>query len=118
MLTILQSRHAKTIALEFEGKATKEDAVNLDSHVKERFKDSEEFNILAIMHDVDGSTLKGMTNGIKFDAKRWKQFNKFAVISEKEWIGTLAELGKYLPGIESKHFRKDELEEAWEWIAK
>ncbi|WP_267897311.1 SpoIIAA family protein [Peribacillus saganii] len=55
---------------------------------------------------------------ISIHAKRWKQFNKFPVISEKEWIGTLAELGNYLPGIKSKHFKKEELEQAWDWITK
>jgi len=118
LLTILPSRDAFTIAVEFSGQATKEDAMLLDNEVGQRFKEKQKFNILAIMHEVDGSTFKGVTEGLKFDAKRWLQFNKFAVVSEKTWLEALTQLGTFLPGIVAKHFEKDELEEAWTWIQK
>ncbi|HAQ06604.1 MAG TPA: STAS/SEC14 domain-containing protein, partial [Bacillus bacterium] len=87
MIEILHSRDPSTIALVFSGKATEQDAEVLDGYVKVSFKEDEKFNILAIMKDVDGSTFKGMIDGVTFDMKRWSQFNKFAVISEKDWIG-------------------------------
>ncbi|WP_233269506.1 STAS/SEC14 domain-containing protein [Alteribacillus sp. YIM 98480] len=116
MLKIHPSPEASTIAVEFEGKATQEDARVLDNHVKAHFKDHETFNVLAVMHDIDGSTLKGAIEGVKFDTKRWNQFKKFAVVSEKKTVETSAELGNLLPGIKSKHFKKDELEAAWNWL--
>lgn len=116
MLNFLPSRDEYTIAVEFDGKATKEDAQKLDEYAKEQFGEDQKFNILAIMHDVDGTTLKGMTQGIKVDAKNWNQFRKFAVVSEKNWIQWAGELGNYLPGIEAKHFEKNQVEEAWNWI--
>ncbi|PLT32087.1 STAS/SEC14 domain-containing protein [Bacillus sp. V5-8f] len=76
-----ESRHI-TIAIEFDGKATKEDAMILDNYVRSNFQENEKFNILAIMHGLDGMTVRGIVDGVKFDAKRWMQFNKFAVISD------------------------------------
>ncbi|MFT9849960.1 SpoIIAA family protein [Aneurinibacillus sp. REN35] len=116
MLLIHPSREESTVVVEFSGTATQDDAQRLDRHVKERFSEDEAFNILAIIQDIDGSTVKGMTSGIKFDAKRWKQFNKIAVVSEKKWLDTLTELSSYLPGIDSRHFEKDQLDEAWNWL--
>ncbi|MBM7693926.1 hypothetical protein JOC77_003370 [Peribacillus deserti] len=116
MLSILPSRYDDTIAVEFSGKAIKEDAEKLEQNVQQRFNDHTHFNILAVMQDLDGSTFQGMVHGLKFDAKRWSQFNKFAVISEKNWLKNAAQLGNILPGIKSKHFTKDQVEEAWDWI--
>ncbi|RFU61235.1 SpoIIAA family protein [Peribacillus glennii] len=118
MLSIFPSKDKSTIAIEFAGKATKEDAQNLDRYVQNNFEENEKFNFLAIMHDIDGMTAKGIVNGVKFDVKRWKQFNKFAVISDKKWIEELAEAGTHLPGIKARHFNKGQENEAWDWIKK
>ncbi|RSK53245.1 STAS/SEC14 domain-containing protein [Bacillus canaveralius] len=116
MITFLPNNNTSTITLKFDGKATKEDAEKLDNYVKAHFADNQKFNIFAIIHDIDGSTIKGVIDGVKFDAKRWRQFNKFTVVSEKDWLAALTMLGNYLPGIEAKHFGKDQLEEARRWI--
>ncbi|WP_053219310.1 SpoIIAA family protein [Virgibacillus senegalensis] len=116
MLSFLPSQEEKTIAVQFTGEATKEDADQLENYVREHFPQGGSFNILAIVHDIKGSTLKGMIEGMKFDAKHWEQFKKFAVVTEKDSIESLTKIGKYLPGITVKQFEKDELSEAWDWL--
>lgn len=116
MMNFLPSKDDSTIAVEFEGKATKEDAQKLDERAKENFGDDRKFNIFALIHDVDGSTLKGMAEGFKTDAKHWKQYRKIAVVSDRDWIKKAGSLGDYLPGIEVKHFEKSQQDEAWKWI--
>ncbi|MBT2687394.1 STAS/SEC14 domain-containing protein [Bacillus sp. ISL-47] len=118
MLQFIESQDPSTIALAFNGNATKEDAEKLDQYVRENFNEDEKFNILAIMTDVDGTTFQGATEGVKFDIKRWKQFDKFAVVSDKDWIGTVSKLSNYLPGITVEYFEGHQLEEAWMWIKK
>ncbi|WP_093210279.1 STAS/SEC14 domain-containing protein [Sediminibacillus albus] len=116
MLSFLPSQDEKTIAVQFTGEAVKEDAERLEKHVQEYFPQGGSFNVLAIMHDVEGSTLKGMVKGMKFDAKHWEQFNKFAVVSDKKSIKSFADIGRYLPGITVKQFDKDGLARAWDWL--
>ncbi|URM33379.1 STAS/SEC14 domain-containing protein [Cytobacillus firmus] len=118
MLQFIESRSPSTIALAFNGNATKEDAEKLDQYVRENYKDDQKFNILAIMTDVDGTTFQGATEGMEFDIKRWKQFNKFAVVSDQDWIGTVSKVTNYLPGITVEYFEGHQLEEAWSWILK
>jgi hypothetical protein len=116
MLTFIPSRDESTIAVEFSGTATKEDAEKLEQYVRERFGENQEFNIFAKMHDVDGTTLMGMAYGMKFDAKRWSQFRKFAVVTDLKWLEAVTELGRFLPGLEARHFDKGEEEAAWVWL--
>lgn len=116
MLEILKSRDPSTVALSFEGKATREDAERLDEHVKFHFREDEKFNVLAFINEIDGTTIPGVINGLKVDMKRWNQFNNFAIISDKELVGNLASLANYLPGLRVKYFKADQLGEAWEWI--
>lgn len=116
MINFLPSEDDSTVALEFDGKATKADAEKVDEFVKLKFGENKKFNIFAIMHDVDGSTLKGMAKGIKVDAKHWSQFRKFAVVSDKNWLQAAGDLGNFLPGVKAKHFEKSQKQEAWEWI--
>ncbi|MGP4079086.1 STAS/SEC14 domain-containing protein [Pseudalkalibacillus sp. R45] len=116
MFEILPSQDPKTIALEVHGKAGEEDVNKLDQYVEANFGNDEDFNVLAIFGELDGTTFKGLVEGMKFDTKRWDQFNKFAVVSEKSSIEKFTKLGDHLPGITSKHFDKDEEVEAWKWI--
>ncbi|WP_153462785.1 STAS/SEC14 domain-containing protein [Sediminibacillus terrae] len=116
MLSILPSQDEKTIAVQFSGEATKEDAKRLEEHVKEEFPEGDSFNVLAVIHDIEGSSLKGMAEGMKFDAKHWEQFDKFAVVTAKDGVESFAKIGKYLPGISVRQFDKDQLSEAWDWL--
>ncbi|WP_010651692.1 STAS/SEC14 domain-containing protein [Oceanobacillus massiliensis] len=116
MFQFLPSREPSTIAVQVRGKVTKEDAENLEQYVKKEFGDDTPFNILAIFLDVGGTTFQGITEGSKFDAKRWGQFRKFAVVSDKNLMKVSAKLGDYLPGITVEYFEVDQVEEAWNWI--
>ncbi|RHW37377.1 STAS/SEC14 domain-containing protein [Neobacillus notoginsengisoli] len=116
MLTFFPSRDESTVAVKFTGTATREDAEKIERYVSDYFGEKREFNIFAVMDDVDGTTLMGLAYGMKFDAKRWSQFRKFAVVTELKWLEAVTELGKFLPGLEAKHFAKGEEESAWAWI--
>ncbi|MBM7553119.1 STAS/SEC14 domain-containing protein [Thalassobacillus pellis] len=117
MFRFIPSQYTSTIALEVTGKITGEDAARLDEHVKNNFHSDEKFNLLAHYNDIEGTTVRGLIDGTKFDAKRWEQFDKFAVISEHDWMDTAAKAGDKLPGIQMRHFHKDEIDKAWSWLS-
>lgn len=116
MLTFLPSKDPSTIAVEMYGKSTEEDARKLDNFVKENLLDGKEFNLLAVIDNVDGASLKGLAEGIKFDTKRMNQFNKIAIVADQSWSNMIATLSNLVPGIEAKHFDSDQLDDAWNWI--
>lgn len=116
MLSFIPSKDPDTIAVEFEGKAVKEDLVKVDQEIQKRFKDKEKFNVYAIIHEVDGATPKALLEDAKLDVKRWSQYNKMAVVSDKNWLEKMTGLSDILPGVEAKHFRMEEADKAWDWI--
>ncbi len=116
MINILPSEDEATIAVEVSGKADENDAKLMETHVEQRFGPEQPFNILAVIHDIDGTTLSGMAKGLKFDFQYMKRMKKIAVVSEKNWIEKVTELGNYMPGMDLKHFPKGQTEDAWLWI--
>ncbi len=116
MLTFLPSKDPSTIAVEMYGKSTEEDARKLDNFVKENLLDGKEFNLLAVVENVDGASLKGLAEGMKFDTKRMNQFNKIALVADQSWSNMIATLSNWVPGIEAKHFDSGQVDEAWNWI--
>ncbi len=118
MFTFLPSRDERTIALGIEGTVDEEDAKKIEEYVDEHFGDDEPFNVIAYMNEVESTTFKGTLKGMKFDGKRWNQFQKFAIISDKNWIQAATNIGSILPGVKAKHFKKDEVDEAWGWLLK
>ncbi|GGF29027.1 hypothetical protein GCM10010954_30180 [Halobacillus andaensis] len=116
MFTILPSQDPSTIVVEVKGEATGRDALHLDEYIETQFKDEDRFNVIAYIKEMNGITQQGLLKGMKVDAKRWKQFDKFAIISHKDWITASAKVGKYLPGIQVEVFEDKEQEKAWKWM--
>jgi len=116
MLEIIPSRDMMTVAVQFSGKATQNDADKLERYIAEHYGSSQKFNILAIIRDVEGTNLMGMVSGLKFDAKRLNQINKIAAVSNLQWVQSMASLGNMLPTLELKAFSEQDLEKAWAWV--
>lgn len=116
MLVFTPSKDTDTIAMEFDGQATKEDLIKFDKVVEEKFGEKGNFNIYMVVYDFDGGTVKAMLEEMKIDVKRWSQYQKLAVVSDKSLLESMTELSGFLPGIKAKHFDMDEMETAWEWI--
>ncbi len=116
MLTIRPSKDIHTIAVEVNGKVEKEDMMKLDKVIQEKFEDQGKFNVYAIVYDFDGAGLGAVAQELKIDVKRWSQYAKLAVLSEDKKIQAMTEASGLLPGVKTKHFALDEMEEAWSWI--
>lgn len=116
MLEFIPSEDRTTIAIEFSGKATKEDVDKFDQYVQQHFGTDHQFNVFVVIRNMDGSSLKGAYEGMKEDRKRWKQYKKVAMISEKNWVEATMKLTNYLPGISAKYFDQNQIEEAWNWM--
>lgn len=116
MLTFIPSQDSQTIAFEVEGTVTKEDLQELEREIGKRFSKEQPFNAYAVIGQVKMPTVNALIEEGKIDLKRWSQYNKLAVVSEKNWLGPIINLGDFLPGIEAKHFKAKEAEQAWDWI--
>ncbi|PSL40280.1 SpoIIAA-like protein [Planomicrobium soli] len=116
MLTLVPSKDIRTIAVEVNGKVRKEDMEKLDKVIQEKFEEDGKFNVYAVVYDFDGAAFKAVAEEVKIDIKRWSQYGKLAVVSDNKGLKGLTEASGYLPGVKTKHFSLEEMEEAWGWI--
>lgn len=116
MLSFIPSQDSQTLAFEISGTVTKEDLKKLEQEIEKQFSEDQQFNAYAIMQQPEMPTFKAIAEEAKIDMKRWSQYRKLAVVSEKNWLETITNLGGFLPGIEAKHFNMDETQQAWSWI--
>lgn len=116
MLSFIPSKDTETIAMEFEGTATKEDAEKINKIIQDKFADKGKFNIYAVINETEGSAFTGLGESMQVNMEAWNQFHKFAIISPTYTAGQMAEVEKLLPKLEVKHFQMEEMNEAWEWI--
>ncbi len=116
MLSFFTSKDEQTLALEVEGKVTKEDLEKFDNIVFEKFRNDQKFNVYAVIGDIDRPSAGAVFQELAVDAKRWSQYNKLAVVSEQDWHDKLTGMIDKLPGVQVKHFPLDQAEQAWDWI--
>ncbi|EGA89057.1 hypothetical protein GPDM_12562 [Planococcus donghaensis MPA1U2] len=116
MLSIVPSKDVETIAIEFEGAVTHEDAMKIDKIIQDKYADKGRFNIYAIISEENGATFEGLEESMRKNREAWNHFHKFAVISSSHGEEQLVEMKLLLPDIEVKYFKLDEMNEAWEWI--
>lgn len=80
--------------------------------------DDDDINILGYYKDFDGfDSFKAFTQAMKVDFSAISNLNKFAIVTDKKWAKTLAEIeSKIIPGISMKGFSEDEETEAINWL--
>lgn len=79
---------------------------------------NDKINLLAIYKNFDGFvSFKAFIEGIKLDFAAIGNIDKYAIITDKKWVKTLAEVeSKILPGITMKGFSQDEADKAFDWL--
>lgn len=116
MLSIVPSKDIETIAIEVEGRASKADIEKLDHVIRDKVSEKGHFNMYAIIYKVEDSTLFDAADSAEIDRQSWSQARKFAVISEKDWTSAASGWQGFAEGLETRHFKLDEMNDAWEWM--
>ncbi len=116
MLSFFTSKEENTLAIEVEGKVTKDDLEKFDNIVFEKFRNDHKFNVYAVIGDINVPSAGAMFQELAVDAKRWSQYGKLALVSEQNWQSKLAGMIDKLPGVQVQHFSPEQSEQAWDWI--
>lgn len=116
MLSIVPSKDIETIAIEVEGRASKADIEKLDHVIRDKVSEKGHFNMYAIIYKVEDSTLFDAADSAEIDRHSWSKARKFAVISERDWTQAARGWQGFAEGLETRHFKLDEMNDAWEWM--
>ena len=118
MMKIEDSRYPNIVYIEMDGELTQNDVENAEAFMDGKYGDDKRLSGLIYIKDVEGTDADAFLSGGAVDLKHWKQYEKFAFVSNQSWVDMGASVVDWLPGIEVQHFDKAEINKAWEWLQK
>ena len=105
------------IGVRIAGKMEKADIDKTTQAIEEKLTVHDKVNIYAEIESFEGISLEALVADIKFAFPHLRDFNKKAVVSEKQWIENLVAIGdKLFPSVEVRHFSFDQKDEALKWV--
>lgn len=107
----------KAVGFNISGKIDKNDIKLVIDAVNRKFEFENKLAIYVELENFAGVSLKAFIEDLKFGIPNMHRFTKKAVISDTSWHEALAEMSnKIIPGIELRHFKKEEKDAALLWV--
>jgi predicted transposase YbfD/YdcC len=116
MIQILEQTENNVIATKATKKLTTTDYEKLLPILKDRLKQYEKIRWYFEMENFQGWELKAFWEDVKFDAKHANDFEKIAMVGDKQWEKWMTDLMKPFTPAEIKFFELAEREKALTWI--
>lgn len=114
MLDVKNIKH-NVIEANVRGEITETDMEKITTLYKEKVTKEEPINLLLVMEDLDGITIKSVLKDMEM-AKYLKSLNKVALIGDKTWLKVDAKIENLMPGVIIKQFDLNEKENALNWV--
>lgn len=106
------------IALDIEGWIDAEDMQYVVDLIETKLQQGKKLRIYAEVNRWTGMSLGAFIQDFRFSLQHLHDFEKEAIVSDRQWLEGLAALGNTLfSSIEVKHFTPDEKERALQWIS-
>lgn len=116
MIQQLDLHDNNVFAYRIDGEVTADELKPLTTILDEKTKQHDKLRIYAEYVGIDNISLKALWEDIKFDISHLTDFEKAAIVTDKEWIGISAGLANLIPGLDVKFFKFSEQEQAQQWI--
>ncbi|MEL7036004.1 MAG: STAS/SEC14 domain-containing protein [Cyanobacteria bacterium J06592_8] len=116
MLKLIPTGSDRVIGLHVHGKIEVADLDPVIQQIEDKLKLHQKLRIYAEIESLEGMSLEALWKDIKFAVPHFRDFEKKAVVSEKQWVEQWTNFSnKLFSSIEVKHFHFDEKEQALEW---
>ena len=117
-ITLIPHKPDKIVGLNIDGRIEAEDIDLVVKSIETRLQQGEKLRIYAEVNNWSGMSLEAFIKDLKFSLQHFKDFEKEAVVSDRQWLKSLAAVGNTLfSSIEVKHFTFAERDKALEWIS-
>lgn len=118
MIELLDMQSDLVVGVKIDGKIQKADIQAIEAAFAEKFERFERVCIYVEVANLGGITLEALLEDLKFGWSKFQRFAKKAVVSEHQWMDTLAIVGdKLFPSIEVKHFSFADKDDAIAWVS-
>lgn len=106
------------LGFELSGKLTDEDYQIFVPEIERNLKKHDKLRLLVVFKDFKGWDLHALWDDVKFDIQHFNDFEKIAMVGEKNWQKWMSIICKPFTMARVKYFEKREFAEAVEWIEK
>ncbi len=117
MIELIDTNSPRAVALKICGKIEKSDIDAVINAVEKKLEHSEKLGVYVELESFGGISIDALVEDLMFGIPNVKHFDKKAVVSDKNWMEKLVEVGdKFFPSIEVRHFSPEEKEDAMDWV--
>ena len=116
MIEIILTDAKNLIGCKIDGKIDAEDVEKLAIYIEDKLLKNKKLRIYVEVAKLEGISLEALFKDIKLGIKHFNDFDKKAIVTDKEWMKKVAVVAnKIFPNIEVKCFSFEEKEKALEW---
>lgn len=115
MIKIANIENSNIVEVSVNDKLTEDDMKQFDEFFENKVSDLEKVNLLLLMDNWEGMTMKGLMENIKM-TKHIKSINKAAIVGDSKFLQTSSKLEDLLPNTRVDYFKTDEKEAAQKWL--
>ncbi|WP_036477850.1 STAS/SEC14 domain-containing protein [Myxosarcina sp. GI1] len=106
------------IGINIDGKIEVEDIDRVIELIEKQLQRRGKLRVYAEVENWTGMSLEAFIKDLKFSLQHFKDFEKEAIVSDRQWLKNLAAVGNSLfSGIEVKHFTFADRDKALKWIS-
>jgi len=116
LIELRESEYTNIVQMTVDGKMTEEDVERIETFIDGHYGNEETLNAFVDIKNLGGTDLLGIVKGMLVDIKHWKQYGKFAVVTDSVWVEGGSTVSDLAPGIEVEQFDRAQKDQAWEWL--
>ncbi|KGD60128.1 hypothetical protein T9A_02886 [Alcanivorax jadensis T9] len=117
MLTLIPFDDDRVVGARISGKITRPEFDAVAEALEAALAKHDKVRFYAEMETFGGVAMDALFQDLKFGLRHWQQFEREAVVTDRDWMRRLALLAdKLLPSIEVKVFAGDDVDSAKAWI--
>lgn len=116
MIDIIPTDADNVIGCKIVAKINTEDIERLANYIEDKLLKNKQLRIYVEVTKLEGISLDALFKDLKLGIKHFNDFDKKAVVTNKEWMKRVAVIAdKIFPNIEVRCFSFEEKEKALEW---
>jgi len=116
MIELIPTNADNVIGCKIDGNINTEDIVRIAEYIEDKFIKNKKLRIYVEVIKLEGISLEALFKDLKLGIKHFNDFDKKAIVTDKEWIKKVAAIAdKIFPNIEVRCFSFEDREKALEW---
>lgn len=116
MIEILTNDYDNVVAIHMKGELTTKDYEPVVNLLEDKIKNYGKINLYCEVDEMEEVEAGAIWKDLKFDVKHFNDFERVAMVGDKQWLEWGAKFAKPFTSAEVKYFDMSEKAEAMQWV--